>query len=194
VRARPITLSDDRWRRCRQQRQQQQLAFVRIRIVRISWYSRRESPRRLPMVGRFHPLAPCRPYHLSLHLPCPLFSRAMDGEGMGCAGGKSGLGNEREGERDRRPDLRSGLARLVSSLDRAPEHPRGAAHFFIPPIKRDPIPVCRIPWTATAEFAGSQMRERHLLSRFCRRCSLAQECQEGPSHAEFFIVLREPRI
>lgn len=40
------------------------------------------------MVGRFHPLAPCRPYHLSLHLPCPLFSRAMDGEGMGCAGGK----------------------------------------------------------------------------------------------------------
>lgn len=158
---------------------------------RISWYSRRESPRRLPMVGRFHPLAPCRPYHLSL--PCPLFSRAMDGEGMGCEGRKV-VSNEREGERDRRPDLRSSLAHLVSSLDRAPEHPRGAAHFFIPPIKGDPIPVCRIPWTATAEFARSQMRERRLLSRFCRRCSLAQECQEGPSRTEFFIVLREPRI
>lgn len=76
---------------------------------------------------------------------CPLFSRAMDGEGMGCAGRKV-VSNEREGERDRHPDLRSGLACLVSSLDRAPEHPRGAAHFFIPPIKRRP----------DSEFAASR--------------------------------------
>lgn len=135
------------------------------------------------MVGRFHPLAPCRPYHLSLS--CPLFSRAMDGEGVGCAGGKV-VSNEREGEGDRRPDLRSGLARLVSGLDRAPEHPRGAAHFFIPPIKGDPIPVCRVE-RRPRNSRALRCEDDVFCPRFCRRCSLAQECQEGPSRTKFFI-------
>lgn len=109
-------------------------AFVRIRIAEsldIPVVSRRAGCRwlavfiHLPLVGLYH-----------LSLPCPLFSRAMDGEGGWDARGEKW--SRTNGREKKGPDLRSGLARLVSGLDRAPEHPRGAAHFFIPPIKGEP--------------------------------------------------------